>query len=166
MACGRPKPNPPSTKRADLGLAWQARLEAYLTANQLNRSESRNKLLEVLLEEREHFTVPRLVHKVSQKHPEIGAATIYRNLPVLLGAGILRETFTDEEGQKVYEASEEEHHDHIVCLDCQAVFEFHDEGIESAQEKITNQLKFSAVNHRHVIYARCAYLKRRPSGKS
>ena len=114
----------------------------------------------LILEQSEHFTIQDFIKKVSEKYPAIGAATVYRNIPVLVEAGVLKETLTDNSGQKVYELADDEHHDHIVCLDCSHIFEFHDDSIEAAQDRVSLGLRFAPVNHRHVIFAKCQYKKK------
>jgi Fur family ferric uptake transcriptional regulator len=67
----------------------------------------------------------------------------------------------DSDGQVFYELCEmesDEHHDHIVCMDCRRIFEFHDEGIEARQAQISKEMGFVAEKHTHVIYAKCQYL--------
>jgi Fur family ferric uptake transcriptional regulator len=73
---------------------------------------------------------------------------------------ILKESLMDVQGRVVYERFDEGHHDHIVCLDCGQILEFHDDEIEAQQQKVTKKLRFEEVRHRHVIYARCSYLKK------
>lgn len=136
-----------------------AKLARYAATHHLNRSQTRNQILDVVLVQADHFTGPELVRKVRKAHPQIGAATVYRCLPVLLGAEVLRESLTDRAGQAVYEVRRTEHHDHVVCLDCKAILEFHEVGIESLQEQVLDRLGFREVNHSHVIYARCVYRK-------
>ena len=100
------------------------------------------------------------MREVQRAYPGIGAATVYRSIKVLCDAKILRETLVDADGRVVYEVFDEDHHDHIVCLDCGAIFEFHDSLIESRQERVAGELAFAPVRHRHVIYARCEYKKK------
>ena len=157
LSCGRPLPE---KRPSEISVkSWQEKLSQYLDLRELNQSESRNNLIPLLLAETGHFTVPDFIKKVHQTYPEIGAATVYRNIPLLLDVGILKETLTDHNGQKVYEISDDLHHDHIVCLDCNEIFEFHEESIETAQEKICRQMKFKPIKHRHVIYSHCSFFE-------
>ncbi len=139
----------------------QATLDRYTKSKGLNSSASRNHILTIMADQTGHFSPTQLIQKVSARHPSIGPATVYRNITLFLEAGLLRQTLTATSGETLYEMESEEHHDHIVCLDCGEIFEFHDEDIEKAQDKITVSLKFRPENHRHVIYARCELLKKR-----
>lgn len=156
--CGRPRP---ARKTRPLNEAERQELvekfEHFTNAKKLNRSKTRNNIALLIAAQGDHFTGPELVAKVRAAHPEIGAATVYRNLPVFLESGILRESLTDRDGQVVYELQRNEHHDHVVCLDCRAILEFHEVGIESLQQAVLKKLGFREVHHSHVVYARCDY---------
>ena len=104
-----------------------------------------------------HLDAQGLVEQVKKKHSGIGAATVYRSIKVLCDASILKESLTDANGRVIYELFDEGHHDHIVCLDCDEIFEFHDEKIELQQSAVVKQLDFREVRHRHVVYAHCSY---------
>lgn len=156
--CGRAVPK---GSRSALESDWKEKLSSYLQEKELKQSESRNHIIEVVLREEGHFSVADLVKKVQTANPGIGTATVYRSIPVLLDLGLIHETLTDQEGQMIYEVGGEEHHDHIVCLDCDRIFEFHDETIESAQDKVSRKMHFKPLKHRHVVYARCELLEKR-----
>jgi Fur family ferric uptake transcriptional regulator len=160
LPCGRPIPKKPETSRASANQSWKTKLEAYLAENGLNQSEARNNLVELVLQQTEHFTVQELIKRLGEKFPQIGAATVYRNVPILVDVGVLKETLTDDSGQKFYEVAGDDHHDHIVCIDCHRIFEFHDERIERAQDQAAEAMSFHPVKHRHVVYASCAFRKK------
>ena len=48
-------------------------------------------------------------------------------------AGILTRHHFDS-GKSVFELASKDHHDHLVCLDCGEVIEFHDEIIEATRK--------------------------------
>lgn len=137
------------------GPDWRARLDRYLASQGLKRSGPRLKVAELILAEGGHLDAREIVDRVRRKHPGIGQATVYRTLKTLCDAEMLKESLTDDKGRVVYEHFGEEHHDHIVCLDCGEIFEFHSEAIEKAQSQVLGELGFTQVRHRHVIYANC-----------
>jgi Fur family ferric uptake transcriptional regulator len=138
------------------------RLNSYSTQKALNRSEAREKILETIVSESRHFRPLDLLERLNKRYPEVGRATLYRNLPVFVESGILKEGPTDPDGQIFYELREDdrdEHHDHIVCLNCNQIFEFHDDTIEEKQAQVSKKMHFRAKKHTHVIYAECELLK-------
>jgi len=166
LPCGRPIPD---WREARFGSSDKRReqsskkLDAYVSTQRLNRSESRLQCLEVVAAFENHFTASQLITAMARSYPRVGAATIYRSIQVFLQANILRETLSTDSGEKVYEVESARHHDHIICLDCDAILEFHESGIERLQEKVLRRLDFREARHRHVIYAHCEYRLRKPS---
>ena len=85
---------------------------------------------------------------------EVGVATIYRVLTQFEQAGILlRHHF--ETGKAVYELNKGEHHDHLVCVKCGDVTEFHNEEIERLQDKIAQDNGYRIVDHALYMYGVC-----------
>ena len=136
-------------------------LRQFSERKELNRSAAREKILETIVYEARHFTPSKLLLQLKRRFPEVGKATLYRNLPVLVQSGILQEGPTDPEGQVTFELCGDDHHDHILCLDCNRIFEFHDEGIEERQNLISKDLGFKPRRPHHVIYADCEFLKQK-----
>lgn len=171
LPCGRPVPKDlhESPDKETLFTDLSARLDAFSQEKKLNRSDARSKILKTIVYEARHFTALELFDRLHKRYPEVGKATLYRNLPVLVESGIIEESLLDPGGQAFYELSvgdHHRHHDHIVCTDCRRIFEFHDETIEKRQEQLTQRLGFTAKSHRHVIFAGCTFKKRDRSDTS
>lgn len=160
LPCGRPTSVPAAPISDEKLERWRDRLKAYLGGQSLKFSEQRWKIAKLILGARRHYNAQDIVREVVKAYPGIGAATVYRNIKVLCEAKVLKETLVDASGRVVYEPFDEEHHDHIVCLDCGEIFEFHDPKIEAQQERVARGMHFSEVRHRHVIYAHCEYKTR------
>ena len=113
---------------------------AQLKDNGLKVTGPRLKILD-LFETRPdaHMSAEDVYRILLDEGVEIGVATIYRVLTQFEQAGILlRHHF--ETGKAVYELNGGGHHDHIVCVKCNAVSEFHSEEIEKLQENIGKAL--------------------------
>jgi Fur family ferric uptake transcriptional regulator len=141
------------------------RLEAYVSAKGLKKSGSRNKILEVMVRDPHHFRVQDLIDRLRKDYPEVGRATVYRNLPLFVECGLIQEGPTGPDDDTLYELSDSDHHDHIVCVDCNRIIEFRDSSIEKRQDQLTTQLGFQVIGHRHVIYGTCDYLRRSNKGR-
>ena len=161
--CGRKVPRRNDRpKDADRVIeALEQKLEAWVEANELNRSEARVKILRAIVAQPGHFRAGDVLEPLRGLYPEVGKATLYRNLPIFVECGILQEGPVDSDGQAFYEISDDDHHDHLVCLDCHQIFEFHEEKIEDLQSQAAKRLGFSVRSHRHVVYAACEMLKKK-----
>lgn len=101
-----------------------------------------------------HMTAEDVYRQLVLKHEDIGLATVYRVLLQFEQAKILKRSHFESE-RAVYELNEGEHHDHLVCLDCGRVEEFHDPEIEAQQIKIAKKKGFELSDHALSLYARC-----------
>ena len=101
-----------------------------------------------------HFTADDIHRHFLAEKLDIGLATIYRVLTQFEQAGLL-ERHHFESGRAIYEIRAGSHHDHLVCVDCGRVEEFHDEEIEKRQRKIARERGFAIEEHTLSLYARC-----------
>ena len=115
----------------------------------------RLKILEFLQHpENQHISAEELYKKFLDIGEEIGLATVYRVLNQFDDAGIVtRHHF--EGGKSVFELSKQEHHDHLVCLDCGKVIEFNDDLIENRQTEIADRYNIRLTNHSLYLYGHC-----------
>jgi Fur family ferric uptake transcriptional regulator len=158
LPCGRKRAHGP-TQSDRSGDLWRPRLNDFLKRKRLRATRPREWIAEVALTRKSHFDIQSLVKEVGARHPEISPATVYRTVATLCEAGLLTETLQGKGGVALYEPSlEDEHHDHVVCIDCNEIIEFHDSGLERAQNKALENMQFKQIRHRHVIYARCLKL--------
>jgi len=102
-----------------------------------------------------HLSAEDVYKKVLEHEGDIGLATVYRVLTQFADVGILVVT-NFETGKTTFELNEGGHHDHLVCLSCGSVVEFHDEEVESRQEIIAKQHGFKLINHSMSLYGLCA----------
>ncbi len=101
-----------------------------------------------------HMTAEDVYRQLLAEHIDIGLATVYRVLMQFEQAGLLtRHHF--ESGKAVFELNEGTHHDHLVCMQCGKVEEFHDPEIEKRQARIAKERGFTVVEHALYLYADC-----------
>ena len=115
----------------------------------------RLKILEILEKSNDHHLSAEDIYRVLLDMGEdIGLATVYRVLTQFVEAGLInRHNF--EDGYSVYELTNEEHHDHLVCVKCGRVEEFMDEVIEQHQKMIAERANFLMIDHSLNIYGLC-----------
>lgn len=115
----------------------------------------RVKILELLESSPVHHMSAEDVYKALLAAGEdVGLATVYRVLTQFEAAGIV-ERHHFEGGHSVFELKDSEHHDHIVCVDCGKVSEFHDDIIEQRQVEVATSLGYELTGHSLHLYGRC-----------
>lgn len=115
----------------------------------------RIKILEILKNPaNQHISAEDVYKILIDQDDEIGLATVYRVLNQFDDAGIVSRHHFDS-GKSVFELTGKEHHDHLVCLNCGMVIEFHNETIEDAQSQVAQQNGLSLTHHSLYLYGEC-----------
>ena len=119
----------------------------------------RLKILEVLEKSfNHHLTVEDIYRVLIEQNKEINVATIYRVLSQFEESGIVNK-LNFENNQSVYELSNVEHHDHLVCVKCNTIVEFQDDVIERHQLQIAKKYGFQLTDHSLYLYGLCKICK-------
>ena len=101
-----------------------------------------------------HLSADDVYRELINSGEDIGLATVYRVLTQFETAGLLmRHHF--ESGKAVFELNRGGHHDHLVCMQCGRVEEFHDPEIERLQDQVAEQRQFKIREHSLYLYADC-----------
>jgi Fur family transcriptional regulator, ferric uptake regulator len=129
----------------------------------------RRLVLEVFLEnEADHLSAEEVFQLARAKDREIGIATIYRTLDLLVEVGILHPSdFGD--GRKRYELSlagrEEHHHHHLICLQCRQIQEVEEDLLSQLEGLVEKDKGFLIVDHRVQFFGYCRECRAREAGK-
>ena len=118
-------------------------------------TNQRKIILEVFCSQEHHISLEDLLFLVQQKLNGIGMATIYRTMKLFTEAKIAHERRFDD-GLTRYEVHHDgEHHDHLICIDCNRIIEFEDEIIEQRQDKIAEKHGILILSHKLELYGQC-----------
>jgi Fur family transcriptional regulator, ferric uptake regulator len=128
----------------------------FIKSRGLKSTQQRDSIVEVFFQIDKHASVDELYAEIRKKHPGIGFATVYRTLKLLKESGLARE-WNFGEGHARYEhvTDVNEHHDHMICVDCGAIEEFENERLERLQEQIAKERKFTVTHHNMELYGYC-----------
>lgn len=102
-----------------------------------------------------HFNADSLAEHFKKKGSRISRATVYRNLPLLLEAGVIQKSAGSGKRDFYEKTSSKGHHDHMVCLGCKKIIEFHSDELEELQNKLTKEYRFQLVFHDHRLFGYC-----------
>lgn len=126
----------------------EKRFESFLRSRSLKLTPQRRRIFERAFATHEHFSAERLYDWLREEPgPRVSRATVYRTLGLLLEGGFLA-AFDAGAGELVYEhVLGHHHHDHMLCLSCGRIDEFHDERIEELQLEACRRKGFELVTH-------------------
>lgn len=123
----------------------------------LKSTRQRDVIVETFFRLNKHISVEELLGAVRESAPHIGYATVYRTLKLLVEYGFAQPRHFGD-GQTRFDPleTEDDEHDHLICVDCRRVIEFEDETIQARLRQITRELgDFELSRRRLEIYAKC-----------
>lgn len=127
----------------------------YLSDKGLRSTRQRESIAAGFFSVKGHVTAEELYHRVSQDHPDVGLATVYRTLRLLCQAGLAKEHRFGE--SSMYEpVTPEQHHDHLICVNCGRVQEFENPRIEKLQDEVAARHRFKVKSHKLELYGLCS----------
>jgi len=133
---------------------WEEKLTRYLKTQGLRLTEQRRTIVDAFFHAEGHVDIDTLYQLVKESDSRIGQATVYRTLKLLTQSG-LAQTARFGGTATLYEAADEEHHDHLVCRSCGLIVEFFNEEIELLQDKIAEENGFKLETHKMELYGLC-----------
>ena len=130
----------------------------FLKDKDLKITRQREVLVRRIFEREKHFSAETLEDYV--KGDGISKATIYRTIQLLTECGLIEEVALKDNVRMYEHVYGHDPHDHIVCVDCQKVFEFDGQPVIELEQEITRKLGFAPTGHRLRIEATCETLRR------
>ena len=137
------------------------KLISFLKEKGFKSTRQRDIIASEFLKTGEHVTAEDLYKKINRKHKDIGFTTVYRTLKLLKKSGLATESIFADNLTRYEPLSEDDHHDHLVCLDCGSITEFENSKIERLQEKIADEFGFYTVSHKMDLYGYCSECRNR-----
>ena len=129
--------------------------EGFIRGKGCRLTGERLKLNDGIKRQRGHFNVDILVSCLKKQGLKVSRDTVYRNLPILLEAGVIAQSFRTSRDTYYECASSKAHHDHLICRECGKVVEFKDPGIEEAQRRVAQKYHFKLEHHCHQLAGLC-----------
>lgn len=139
------------------------KLDSYMDRNGLRSTSQRRTVTDVFFRSSGHLSIEELLGLVRERDPKIGYATVYRTLKLLKDSGLAYERHFGDGVSRYEIAVEDEHHDHLICLECGTIVEFENEKIEALQDEIAARHGFKLKRHIHELYGICGDCRKRAS---
>jgi Fur family transcriptional regulator, ferric uptake regulator len=89
-----------------------------------------------------HFEPEELAYRLRKRGSRISKATVYRTLPLLIKAGLIKEVIHGEKHHHYEHIHEEKDHDHLICLRCGKIIEFEEESLREIEGRICKKHAF------------------------
>lgn len=139
----------------DEAAALVERFRRHLRERRLPVTRQRLAVAQGIFRSADHPSVEELERRVRASGAQVGIATLYRTLEVLVQSGLVREHDFGE-GFKRYEpAASAPAHDHLICERCGRVEEFANDRLERLLRMTADEHHFLYRRHRVDVHALC-----------
>jgi Fur family ferric uptake transcriptional regulator len=106
-----------------------------------------------------HLTAEEIYELVKAEYPEIGLATVYRTIQLLLELNLIDRINLDD-GFVRYEIGQisdttKHHHHHLICTKCGKISSFEDDLLERLEKRIEDTMLFKVTDHEVKLYGIC-----------
>ncbi len=129
--------------------------ERYLRQKDLRLTEARAAIVEAALARAGHYPIEDLIADLKARGIRGSKATVYRTLPLLAEAGIVRHAIVAGTAKSYETTFGREHHDHLICNGCSKVIEFEFEAFEILQREVAGRYGFRLDDHHHELVGTC-----------
>ena len=134
-------------------LAAHQTFAEFLAARNLRLTAPRRAALAAVMQFERHFDLAEVERRLGRRG--VHRATVYRALPLLEAAGVIRRVRDDPTHWHYEHVVGHAHHDHLVCERCGRVVEFASSRIEREQARLCRAHGFAETAHSFVIRGLC-----------
>ncbi len=139
----------------------QEKFKEMLREKGLKVTNQRLLVLEVLADNKDmHLTAEDIYERVKTDYPEIGLATIYRTVQLLLEMQLVDRINLDDgcvryEIGETQEGAGKHHHHHLICRDCGKILSFRDDLLDELENRIESETGFHVLDHELKFFGQC-----------
>ncbi len=133
----------------------RGRYLGYLKERNLRQTQERLAIFEEVYDTSDHFDADELFVRLKQQKIPVSRATVYNTLELLVDCNlVVRHQFGNKQAK--YERSYSFwQHDHLICEECNHLFEFCDPRIQSIRDMVTEIFGLEITRHSLNMFGHC-----------
>jgi len=132
----------------------ETKLLAHLKAKGYKLTQQRQQIMDVLLQGKTRLTAQEIFRQLKERNLSVSLDTVYRNLRLLTAIGIVQQISL--QSGAVYELVQEEHHHHLVCVDCEKIVCISScPAMQAYLKDADDATGFDILGHNLELYGRC-----------
>lgn len=134
----------------------KAILDAKIEELGLRKTVERYKILEEVYKRDDHFEADELYFAFVERNFSVSKSTVYNTLDLLVELGLVnKRQFNGSHAARYEKSFGRKQHSHLICVDCNRVFEFCDPRLQAIQDSISQFYQMPIIEHSLIIYGQC-----------
>jgi Fur family ferric uptake transcriptional regulator len=130
-------------------------LRGELRERELPFTQQRESVARVLFESTRHLSADEVAEELRRRGEQIGKATVYRSLALLVELGLATEHDFDEGFRRYQMQIGAAQYDHMICTSCGNVTQFRHQELNRALEEVARDAGFAAITRQIKVFGTC-----------
>ena len=102
----------------------------------------------------DHRDAEQIYSALRKNNLNVSRATVYRTIDVLVKNRLVRKMDLGD-GRSLFEPRlDDEHHDHMICLETGDIIEFYNKELEDLQDTIAKKYGYKVIRHVHQLFVK------------
>ena len=102
----------------------------------------------------DHRDAEQIYSALRKNNLNVSRATVYRTIDVLVKNRLVRKMDLGD-GRSLFEPRlDDEHHDHLICLETGDIIEFYIKDLEDLQDTIAKKYGYKVIRHVHQLFVK------------
>ena len=133
----------------------RTRFREFLKERGQRQTPERFAILDEIYSIAEHIDADSLYVRLKQKGVAVSRATVYNTLELLVQCSLVARHQFGQHQARYERAYSYWQHDHLICVDCNEIFEFCDPRLYAIQQMIGDIYGFQIAQHSLNLYGHC-----------